>query len=149
MGKTRVLASLMASLFLSGGACGIAAASSGPLLHHQGRWIVDDWGRVVILHGMNNVYKFAPYTPAAGGFGADDAQYLASQGFNVLRTGLIYKGLEPTIGVYDDNYLALTADTIDISAQNGLYTLLDFHQDMYNDLFQGEGFPDWAVQTDG
>ncbi len=149
MGKARALASLMVGLIISLGASGVASASSGPLLHHQGRWIVDNFGRVVILHGMNNVYKFAPYTPVAGGFDADDAQYLASQGFNVLRTGLIYKGLEPTIGVYDDHYLASLGDTVNVSAQYGLYTLLDFHQDMYNETFQGEGFPDWAVQTDG
>jgi endoglycosylceramidase len=150
MGRTRALASLLGSLFLLAGTSGSALATqSGPLLRHEGRWIVDNWGRVVILHGVNNVYKFAPYTPAAGGFGADDAQYLASQGFNVLRTGLIYKGLEPTIGVYDDNYLAQIANTVNVSAQSGLYTLLDFHQDMYNEVFAGEGFPDWAVQTDG
>jgi endoglycosylceramidase len=29
-----------------------------------------------------------------------------------------------------------------------VFTLLDFHQDMYNERFQGEGFPDWAVQDD-
>jgi endoglycosylceramidase len=27
--------------------------------------------------------------------------------------------------------------------------MLDFHQDLYNERFQGEGFPDWAVQDDG
>jgi endoglycosylceramidase len=28
-------------------------------------------------------------------------------------------------------------------------SLLDFHQDLYNERFQGEGWPDWAVQDDG
>jgi endoglycosylceramidase len=28
-------------------------------------------------------------------------------------------------------------------------SLLEFHQDMYNERFQGEGAPDWAVQDDG
>ena len=27
--------------------------------------------------------------------------------------------------------------------------MLDFHQDLYNERFQGEGWPDWAVQDDG
>ncbi|MEA2467204.1 MAG: endoglycosylceramidase, partial [Thermoleophilaceae bacterium] len=27
--------------------------------------------------------------------------------------------------------------------------LLDFHQDLYNERFEGEGWPDWAVQDDG
>ena len=32
---------------------------------------------------------------------------------------------------------------------HGIDTLLDFHQDQHNEQFQGEGFPNWAVQTGG
>jgi endoglycosylceramidase len=34
-------------------------------------------------------------------------------------------------------------------ARAGIVSLLDFHQDQYNQRFQGEGFPDWSVQDDG
>jgi endoglycosylceramidase len=30
-----------------------------------------------------------------------------------------------------------------------VYTLLDFHQDLYNERFQGEGWPDWQTIDDG
>lgn len=30
-------------------------------------------------------------------------------------------------------------------AENGIYTLVDFHQDAMGARFCGEGFPDWAV----
>lgn len=30
----------------------------------------------------------------------------------------------------------------------GITVLLDFHQDMYNERFDGEGFPDWATFND-
>jgi endoglycosylceramidase len=55
-----------------------AAASAGPTtpLGHSGRWITDAKGRVVLLHGVNMVYKRAPYYPAATGFGPDDAAFL-------------------------------------------------------------------------
>ena len=33
-------------------------------------------------------------------------------------------------------------------AHYGIYTLLDMHQDVYNQNFRGEGAPDWAVCTD-
>jgi endoglycosylceramidase len=125
------------------------AAGSGMRLSHSGRWLVDAQGRVVILHGLNEVWKFPPYYPSAAGFGDDDAQYIASQGFNVVRVGVIYKGLEPQPGQIDDAYLQQIGQTIDTLAANGIYTLLDFHQDMYNEEFAGEGFPDWAVQDDG
>ena len=34
-------------------------------------------------------------------------------------------------------------------ARHRIFTQLDFHQDLYNERFSGEGFPDWAVIDDG
>src|SRR6202011_1147470 len=34
-------------------------------------------------------------------------------------------------------------------ARHGIVSMLDFHQDLFNEAFQGEGAPDWAVQTGG
>src|ERR1700761_6973331 len=61
------------------------AVSSGPAvspLGHAGRWLTDASGRVVVLHGLNQVYKVPPYTPSADGFGDDDAAFLEANGFN-------------------------------------------------------------------
>ena len=69
-GLARLL--LIALLFVPG----TALAAPEPPLDHQGRWITDARGRVVILHGVNMVYKRPPYYPAAAGFGADDARFL-------------------------------------------------------------------------
>jgi endoglycosylceramidase len=126
----------------------IAAASPGTPLGHAGRWITDADGRVVILHGWNMVYKVGSYRPEDAGFGDDDATFLADNGFNTVRLGVIYKAVEPTAGVYDDAYLDSIARTENILAAHGIFSLLDFHQDMYNERFQGEGFPDWAVVGD-
>lgn len=123
------------------------AAPVAPL-DHAGRWITDAHGRVVILHGWNMVYKVGSYRPEDAGFGSDDAQFLADNGFNTVRLGVIYKGLEPTAGTYDDDYLDSIARTESILADHGIFSLLDFHQDLYNERFQGEGFPDWAVVGD-
>lgn len=124
-----------------------AATAASP--SHAGRFITDAAGRVVVLHGVNMVYKLSPYYPQAIGFGPDDAAFLARNGLNVVRVGLIWKAVEPKPGVYDDNYLAHIAATVRTLARHGIYSLLDFHQDMYNELFQGEGAPDWAVKDDG
>ncbi|HEV2686572.1 MAG TPA: cellulase family glycosylhydrolase, partial [Actinomycetota bacterium] len=67
--------------------------------------------------------------------------------FNVVRLGLIWKGLEPKRGVFDDAYLDRMSDLIDLLRRYGIDVLLDFHQDMANEQFQGEGFPDWAIHT--
>jgi endoglycosylceramidase len=103
----------------------------------------------VILHGVNMVNKRAPYLPSAAGFDAPDAAFLAANGFNTVRLGLIYAGVEPTPGVYDEAYLDGIAATEATLAQHGIFSMLDFHQDLYNERFQGEGWPDWAVQDDG
>src|SRR4029077_18734655 len=118
-------------------------------LAHAGRWITDARGRVEILHGTNMVYKLAPYYPAAAGFDASDAAFLPSVGFNAVRVGLIWKAVEPRPGVYDDAYLKQIERTVKTLAKLGIVSLLDFHQDMYNEKYQGEGFPDWSVQDDG
>jgi endoglycosylceramidase len=118
-------------------------------LSTDGRWITDARGRVVLLHGVNMVNKLPPYFPAARGFSTDDARYLASEGFNTVRLGIIYKGLEPTRGSYDRAYLERIARTQRVLKRAGIFALIDFHQDMYNERFNGEGWPDWAVQDDG
>jgi endoglycosylceramidase len=147
MGK-RALAAVITCALAQLGATAAQASPTVPL-SHQGRWITDATGRVVILHGVNMVYKVPPYYPAASGFGDDDAAFLERNGFNTVRLGLIYAGVEPNPGAYDDGYLDQIAATEATLAQHGIFSQLDFHQDMYNERFQGEGWPDWAVQDDG
>jgi endoglycosylceramidase len=140
------IAALAACLALAAPA---AAAGPAPPLGHEGRWITDAHGRVAFIHAVNMVYKRPPYYPRAGGFGADDARFLRRHGFNGVRLGVIYKGVEPRPGHYDDRYLDHIADTERVLDRNDIFSQIDFHQDLYNEKFQGEGWPDWAVQDDG
>jgi endoglycosylceramidase len=139
---------LVSLAFLPGGPASALAAPDLPL-RHAGRWITDAHGRVVIVHGINMVYKLPPYSPAAVGFGDDDAVFLARSGFNVVRVGVIWKAVEPRPAAYDDGYLRAISATVRTLARHGILSLLDFHQDLYNERFQGEGAPDWAVQDGG
>ena len=118
-------------------------------LSHSGRWITDRQGRVVVIHGTNMVYKIPPYYPQAIGFDADDAAFLKRIGFNAVRVGVLWQAVEPQPGVYNDDYLSHIAATVATLARYGIVSLLDFHQDQYNQRFEGEGFPDWSVQDDG
>jgi len=118
-------------------------------LSHDGRWITDARGRVVITHGINMVYKRPPYDPGAVGFDAPDAQFLAQHGFNSVRLGTIYEAVEPQPGVYDDAYLDRIGAVQRTLARQRIFSLIDFHQDLYSERFSGEGFPDWAVIDDG
>jgi endoglycosylceramidase len=149
-----VAAALLAILLLAapGAASGSPAlplSHAGLPLSHAGRWLTDTQGRVVIVHGINMVYKRSPYYPAAVGFGEDDAAFLQRIGFNAVRVGVIWKAVEPEPGVYDEAYLEQIAKTVHTLAARGIVSLLDFHQDLFNERFQGEGAPDWAVQDEG
>ena len=126
-----------------------AAAAPEPPLSTEGRWLVDAKGRVVITHGVNMVYKRPPYVPSRTGFGADDAAFLRRHGLNSVRLGTIYAGVEPQPGRYDDAYLDAIAETEKVLARERIFTQIDFHQDLFNERYGGEGFPEWAVMDDG
>jgi endoglycosylceramidase len=127
------------------------AASVPPQLRHEGRWLVDAQGRTVLLHGVNAVWKHAPYVApdTAAGFGARDADFLAANGFNAVRLGVLFAGVMPQPGVIDSAYLEKVDRIVQLLAARHIYVLLDFHQDDYNEKFTGEGMPGWSVHDDG
>ena len=144
-----VVAVLLAMAMSACSPAGIGA--SGPIgrLRSDGRWLVDQTGRVVTLHGMNQVSKSAPYYPAAFNFGADDARFLREQGFNALRLGVNMIGLLPEPGVVDRTYIANLARTVRDAREQGIYVVIDFHQDGFAPKYNGNGLPDWMAIDDG
>jgi len=119
------------------------------LLGHAGRWLTNGAGQVVIVHGVNMVYKRPPYEPQAAGFGPAAASTLAADGLDVVRVGVIYSAVEPEPGVFSSAYVDSIASTVATLGHDGIYSLLDFHQDQLSTGFGGEGFPAWSVQTGG
>ncbi len=95
------------------------------------------------------VFKRSPYEPAAAGFGAVAAGTLAGEGLDVVRLGVIYSALEPKAGVISRPYVDSIERTVAQLAHDGVYSLLDFHQDQMSTGFGGEGFPAWSVDTGG
>lgn len=128
-----------------------ATGADGPVppLSSTGRWFTDAHGRVVLLRGFNEVAKSPPFYPAAFGFDDDDAAFLAAEGFNALRLGVDFRGLMPQPGAIDDAYIEHLAETVDALSARGLFVILDFHQDGYAPLFNGNGLPDWMAISDG
>src|SRR5437773_11202983 len=116
--------------------------------HHAGQFIVDASGRVVLFHGVNLVNKFPPYTPSAAGFQEVDAKLMADAGWNVVRLGVLHSGVEPSPGNYDESYLDRIEESVALLGRHGIFSLLDFHQDLYGPVFTGDGLPPWATLTD-
>ena len=147
---------------------GLLAAPGGPYLR-------DRFGRIITLHGVNAVDKEAPYElyPSPGrrwNFSRGDARRIASLGFNVVRLGILWQGIDPGLGGINDpqtcaegrprtgppvttatnvTYLRHIRATVELLGSFHIYTILDMHQDVYGAAFRGEGAPNWAVCTNG
>ena len=154
-----------------------ATGPAGPLSSPGGAFLEDRYGRAVLMHGVDLVYKVPPFEVTVGGTGPNvltlpAVQRMASLGFDVVRLGIIWKGLEPGTAPLDDRaicapgtprgagatqfdaavfdaYLQRLDATVALLGSYGIYSLIDMHQDVYNEAFGGEGAPDWAVCTDG
>ena len=66
---------------------------------------------MVLLHGVNVVYKVPPYIPDTQSFDsqksltAEDIANLKKWGFNFVRLGVMWEAVETEPGVYDWDYL--------------------------------------------
>jgi endoglycosylceramidase len=150
-----------------------APAITGPIRSPGGPFLYDRQGRVVFLHGVDAVYKRRPFELYADpgkpwNFSAADASLMARLGFDVVRLGMTWSGLEPGKAKANSpaicrpgkptnphqlnlavlgRYVAHLKQTVDLLGRFHIFTILDMHQDVYNQTFDGEGAPSWAVCT--
>lgn len=100
--------------------------------------------------GINAVYKIFPWTPLTSGFDAFnslsdiDAKNLRGWGFNIVRLGVMWPGVEPTQGSYNSTYLDEMEVIVNHLKDQNIYVILDFHQDLFHRKFCGEGVPDYV-----
>ncbi len=103
---------------------------------------------------------FAQSTAPASG---DDLAQMRALGFDVVRLVLNWSQLEPTPGAYSKTYLARVAQVVSWARQQGIYVILDMHQDQYSRFILpanakvapagctpsggSDGAPGWAVQA--
>lgn len=131
---------------------GSTVALTGPY-RADGRFMRDRHGRVVFFHGVNAVWKRPPYSPPSTLFGATsdasmfderDARFLAQNGLNAVRLGVLWVGVEPQPGRVDQAYLDRMRAIGDLLGKHDVGVLVDSHQDQYSEAYRGEGFPDWT-----
>ncbi len=134
---------------LPGHEAGVASPFPVLPVSHQGRWLTDAAGRVLLLHGVNVVEKHPPYYPSAFGFNLADAKWLAANGFDVVRLGVLPTGAMPTPGQISQSYFSHLATTVKQLARYNVLTLLDVHQDGYGPSVGSDGFPAWMTLAAG
>ena len=85
------------------------------------------------MHGVNVVYKIAPYIPDQDTFDSQnslndgDIQDLQDWGFNLVRLGVMWESVETAPGVYNQTYLDEIDKLITKLGEKGIYTLVDAH----------------------
>lgn len=107
--------------------------------------LTDSTGRTLILNGLNHVNK----NPSDNYLHADDEalfKKFKSWGFNLIRYGIIWDGLEPEPGVINETYLKEIDKRVKWAEENDLWLMLDMHQDLYGQEFS-DGAPAWATLT--
>lgn len=98
------------------------------------KFFVAEDGRTLLFHGVNVVYKVPPYIPITTEFhpteslSAKDMDDMQRWGWNSVRLGIMWPGVEPTEGMYNKTYMAMMVDIVNQLGARGIYSILDFHQ---------------------
>lgn len=140
--------------------------SSSLLLHaERGNQpgIYDANGRYILLRGANynvlgDYWQGNPLLPTTKTYNVEDFKMMAAQGFNVVRLIFNWSALEPSKGNYNRAYIDQIKKLTDEATAQGLYVLLDMHQDAWgkyvvsatndNCEFPNKGWdgaPEWAT----
>lgn len=113
----------------------------------KGTKFVNESGREVILHGVNVLCREAALGHFYPGF-EDAFPFFERMGFNLLRFGIFWHGVEPQPGVYDEEYLKKVKEIVELAGRYGIYIILDMHQDLFAQKYI-DGAPDWACLDEG
>ena len=115
---------------------------------------VDSSGRVRLFRGINSVIKGDPwYDPKY--LNETRIKELADLGFNVLRLGSMWSGVEPEgPGKTDIEYMNILETITSLCKKYNIYVILDMHQDVLwreegiegNDYYGYYGVPKWLKE---
>lgn len=111
-----------------------------------GKKIVDQFGREIIFKGASLICKLKS-KGYVDDWKEDDFNVLKQMGTSLIRLGIVWDGVEPEAGVYDEEYLKKVDKLIETVGSHNMYVYLDMHQDLYG-IPVGEGAPPWATITD-
>jgi endoglycosylceramidase len=120
----------------------------------DGRFFRDGSGRAVILRGVNaRVEGLFDVTFDDGRLPleevpeltAKDCKRMSELGFRIVRLPLNWSGMEPEKDVFDEAYFKRIDKAVRCFKNEGIYTLLDLHQDAYSKEIGEDGAPLWAI----
>ncbi|ADD40377.1 cellulase family glycosylhydrolase [Stackebrandtia nassauensis] len=134
---------------------GLASVVRGQPESRVPRFITDDEGRALILHGLNTASSAKSTPDAMPDLSEDDVEReYRDMGTNFVRFLIQWRAVEPRPGEYDEDYLDKVAERVSWYEKRGYHVMLDMHQDLYGPGVTakgdvGNGAPRWATETDG
>ncbi|MGJ8671257.1 MAG: cellulase family glycosylhydrolase, partial [Oceanococcus sp.] len=121
-----------------------------PPVYSGGRWLRDQTGRIIIMQGIFEGHKPLGLEPNDEEFADPDyAKRLRDSGINVTRMAYQWAGIEPEPGAFDQARISRYKTMVERLSAQGIFTIIDSHQDMYGLRYGGNGFPDWATIDNG
>lgn len=113
----------------------------------KGTKFMNESGKEIILHGVNVLCREASLGHFYPGF-ENAFPFFKRMGFNLLRFGIFWHGVEPQPKVYDEAYLNRVKKIVNLAKEYDIYIILDMHQDLFAQKFI-DGAPDWACLDEG
>ncbi|KAF6016414.1 hypothetical protein EB796_025298 [Bugula neritina] len=112
-----------------------------------GHPFVDKLGRTRVFHGINEVQKEFPWYPSLL-LESKRLDEIASWGFNVVRLGMMWSGVEVAPFKVNETYIKIMDIIITSLSKRGIYVILDMHQDALSSNFGTyDGAPKWLVDS--
>jgi hypothetical protein len=143
------------------------------MIKTKGPWLIDEYGRSVMLRGVNLGGSTKVPTKPNGAtwnpegffdhrnvsfvgrpFPLDEADEhysrLRQWGFNCLRFLITWEAVEHAgPGLYDEEYLDYLHAVVKKAGEYGLHVFIDPHQDVYSRFSGGDGAPGWTLEAAG
>lgn len=116
-------------------------------VHTNGEVLLDTTGKPLMLHGLNLMNKNS--TDHWDGINKATFDSIKNWGMNCVRLGIFWDGLEPQPNKIDTNYFHHLDSCLVWAKEDGIYVLLDMHQDLYSQKYNGDGAPGWACLDEG
>jgi hypothetical protein len=161
-----------AALLLGAGGAGASDSAYPALtpLRVSGGRIVDANGSTVIPRGvcvnqLGDYFQANPKVPSTIPLYRRDFEQMAEIGIDSVRLIITWSALEPERGRFDRAYLDRVKEAVGWARDNGIYVVLDMHQDSWGKYIVADpdvdckkpllhnigwdGAPEWATITDG
>ncbi len=129
-------------------------APTSPWISSDGERLRDASGRVRIFRGVNARVEGVFDVSFDDGrerleqipeFTAQDARRMRELGFNLLRLPINWSGIEPERDAFDEAYLDRVAAVVELCKAEGIWVMIDVHQDAYSKEIGEDGAPYWAI----